>query len=382
MNFTKNPTHVCHITSVHPASDVRIFFKECRSLAQADYNVTLIAPGAKYKWKDGIRIVGIDSSKGGRFSRMTSTIWKIFCAAFRENASLYHIHDPELVGVGMLLKLLRGKKVIYDVHEDYSTQTLYKQYIPKILRRSVAFLIKIVEHLFSRLFDGIITATDDILKNFSHHKRAISVKNFPISSRFTNLKRGKNRESNIFHLIYIGLLAEIRGISHIIKALEFVDYNEQLKLSLYGKFDPPNYAADLKKLEGFNKVNYLGWIDPSDIPKLLENFDVGIVCLHPISNYLTALPTKLFEYMAANLPVIVSNFPLWKEIVEGNKCGICVNPLSPEDIAEAIKYFLKHPETRKMMGNNGRQAVLQKYNWESESEKLINLYTELLKNDY
>ena len=379
MNFTENPIHVCHITSVHPADDIRIFIKECRTLAKAGYNVSLIVPGTKCEKKEGVRIVGISPSKGGRFFRMTVTARRVFQAALKEDPHIYHFHDPELLGVGMLLKLFTGKKVIYDVHEDYCKQTLSKSYIPKILRKSIGFLIRIIEYLSSKIFEGIVTATDDILKNFSHHKRAVSIKNFPILSDFSIFRENRDKNKEMFNLIYVGGLTEIRGISQIIKALEFIDSNRKFKLILCGRFYPTDYEKEVRGLKGFEKVEYLGWKDPHDIPELLIRADVGIICFLPEPNYIKAMPIKLFEYMAMGLPVMASNFPLWKEIVEGNKCGICVDPLDLKDIADTIKYFLKHPEERKKMGNNGRRAVLQKYNWEKESEKIINLYSELLK---
>jgi len=82
--------------------------------------------------------------------------------------------------------------------------------------------------------------------------------------------------------------------------------------------------------------------------------------------------------MAEGLPVIASNFDLWKEIVEKNKCGLCVNPLNPEEIAEAVKYILNNPKEAEIMGKNGIKAVENKYNWGSESKKLINFYAELM----
>jgi len=80
----------------------------------------------------------------------------------------------------------------------------------------------------------------------------------------------------------------------------------------------------------------------------------------------------------ASLPVVASNFPLWKEI-GGNRCGITVNPLDPKEIAQAIEYLLTHPEEACQMGENDRRAVVEKYNWEQEKERLLNLYMEVLK---
>ncbi|MBE3128509.1 MAG: glycosyltransferase family 4 protein, partial [Actinobacteria bacterium] len=268
--------------------------------------------------------------------------------------------------------------VIYDVHEDYGKQILSKPYIPKSVRKVISSLIKVLEYISPRFFDSIITTTDDILRNFVYHKRAISVRNFPIVAYFPNPARFDRESKDAFNLIYVGGLTEIRGIVQIVQALELVDSNKQLKLIMYGKFDPPEFELEVRSLKEFERVEYLGWVEPEKIPELLTKVDVGIVVLHPISNYLTSLPIKLFEYMSAGLPVVASNFSLWKEIVDGNCCGICVDPLKPKEIAEAIEYLMGHPEEARKMGENGRKAVLEKYNWENESKKLLKLYEEIL----
>jgi len=104
----------------------------------------------------------------------------------------------------------------------------------------------------------------------------------------------------------------------------------------------------------------------------------GLVLYHPVPNHTDAQPNKLFEYMSAGIPVISSNFPLWKEIVEGHQCGICVDPLKPDEIAKAIQWILDNPEKAKKMGENGRRAVEEKYNHTVEEKKLLTLYKLLL----
>jgi glycosyltransferase involved in cell wall biosynthesis len=103
-----------------------------------------------------------------------------------------------------------------------------------------------------------------------------------------------------------------------------------------------------------------------------------VVVFKPAANHVRAQPTKLFEYMSAGLPVIASNFPLWREIVERNNCGICVDPLSPAALAEAIRWLIQHPDAAREMGANGRRAVRTTYNWEPEGRKLTTLYRSLL----
>ena len=371
-----NNNKICHITTVHPPFDVRIFHKECKTLAKAGYEVYLIAQHDKDENVDGINIISLPKINS-RIKRILILPIKAFFKAIKLKADVYHFHDPELLPVGVLLKIFTGRKVIYDVHEDYGKQILLKYYIPKILRKSISFIIDVFEKDASLCFNGIITATDYILMNFSYHKKAISVKNYPIIENFSYKEKYYDNK-NVYTLIYVGGLAEIRGIIQMIKALEFFE-NKNIKLILAGKFESKDLEDKVKKLKGYEKVEYLGWVDPKKVPYLLNDADIGMVCLNPRPNYLTSLPVKLFEYMLAGLPVVASNFPLWKKIVEGNNCGICVNPLDPKEIANAIKYLIDHPNEAKVMGENGRRAVLEKYNWEKESEKLVRLYEEILK---
>ena len=368
---------IAHITTVHSPFDVRIFHKECRTLTKEGYKVYLIAQHDKEETVEGVNIIPIPKIKN-RVERTTLLPIVALIKALKLRVEIYHFHDPELLPVGVLLKILTGKKVIYDVHEDYSKQILSKHYIPEIFRESIAYIVNMLEHFSSLFFDGIVTATDDILTNFSYHKNAISVKNFPAIEDMPSVKRIDNNRKDTINLIYTGGITETRGIVRMVEALEFVESNKQVRLILCGKFDPPDLEPRVRSLKGFEKVQYLGWVDFRNILEFLTKSDIGMVCLHPILNYLTSLPIKLFEYMLAGLPVIASNFPLWKEIVEGNNCGICVDPLDPKEIAKAIKYLIDHPDEARQMGENGRKAVLEEYNWEKEGEKLIELYEKLL----
>jgi len=369
---------ICILTTVHSAFDPRIFYKQAKTLITAGYDVTLIAQHEKSEIVDGIKIVALPKPKN-RLHRMFLLTLKMLYLSIKYRADLYDFHDPELIPVGSLLKILR-KKVIYDVHEDYSKQILANPAIPKISRKSIARITHLMEKLLARYFDGVMTATDYISNNFSAHKNVISIKNYPLQTFFYDQREKPEKKKETFNLIYIGNLAKIRGINQIICAISLVNSEKELKLTLCGKFHPPEYEQEINNCGGFRKVNYLGWIDPKEIPRLLENSSVGLVCLHPIPNYLVSLPLKLFEYMAAGIPLIASNFPLWKQIVEGNNCGICVNPLKPEEIVGAIETLMDNPDLCEVMGKNGRRAVLEKYNWEKESRKLLSMHEGILKN--
>lgn len=365
---------VCHLTTAHPPFDVRIFHKECHTLVNAGYKVSLIAQHNKGEIVDRIKIVPLPNVEN-RIQRMFSLPVKAFSLALKQKADIYHFHDPELLPIGVILKIFMRKKVIYDVHEDYKKQILSKSYIPKIARKSIAFFTKIIEYLSSKFFDGVITATDDILKNFSFHKKAITLNNFPIKiAQFPDGKVNRNNNRDVFNLIYTGGLDRTRGITQMVEALELVDSRVQVRLTLCGKFYPTNYEKKISNLKGFKKVNYLGWIQLNRIPELLRESDAAIVCFLPEPNHINAMPNKLFESMAACIPVIGSNFTLWRYIIEGNNCGLCIDPLDPRSIASAIQNLIEHPKEARKMGENGYKIVNEKYNWANEERKLLTMY--------
>jgi glycosyltransferase involved in cell wall biosynthesis len=312
-----------------------------------------------------------------RFERMFLTTWHVLMKALNEKADVYHFHDPELIPIALLLKTV-GKKAIYDVHEDYGKAILSKYYLPRHTRKSIAWLSNLMEKSAAKCFDAIITATDDILKNFSRHKRAVAVHNFAILSRFAN-KDSRAQTDKGFNVIYVGGLTQERGISEIVQAMEYLDSSTNPKLVLYGKFSPESYEEKVRKSKGFDRVEYQGWVKPEDVYIKMPQATVGIACFHPEESHINAMPNKLFEYMAAGLPVIASNFPLWKEIVEGNNCGLTVNPLNPREIARALEYLIEHPDETRKMSENGRRAVVEQYNWETESKKLLALYDDLME---
>jgi len=374
------PMKICVITTVHPVDDVRIFHKQCLALRGQGHEVVLLAPADQDQTVDGIKIIALQKA-GSRVRRMVGLPGAALMAAMKQQAAVYHFHDPELIPMAVLLKLITGRKVVYDVHEDYPEQILSKHYLPKALRRMVATLVGAGEYVAARFFyDGVITATDHIRARFSYHPGARSVKNYPAVPPGPSGSSGEteSREHG-FKLIYVGGLSRVRGISEVVRAVAGLNHGPPVTLTLLGRFVPEGYAGEVRDLAGAEKVRYGGVRPFREIPAILAAHDCGVVCLHPLRNFLTALPIKLFEYMAAGLPVIASHFPLWRDIVEGHACGLCVDPLNPGEIAAAIRYLRDHPEEARQMGRNGREAVMAEFNWECESHKLIEFYENMLK---
>ena len=155
----------------------------------------------------------------------------------------------------------------------------------------------------------------------------------------------------------------------MVEAIEKTKY----RLLLAGDFEP-GLEGQLKRLFGWRHVDALGFVDREGVRATMARSMAGMVLFHPEPNHIDAQPNKMFEYMSAGIPVIASNFPLWKEIVEGAECGICVDPLNLKEIAGAIQFIVEHPAEAKQMGKNGRRAVEERYNWGREEKKLLGSY--------
>jgi len=365
--------NVCFLTSVHPAFDTRIFHREIKTLLKAGYKVSFVAPHGKDEMVDGVAIISI-KKWDNRLKRMLLGSLQVLRKSLKAKADAYHFHDPELIIAGLMLKLL-GKKVIYDVHEDYPSSLIAREYLPRILRRPVSKVVQFIETHLTKTFDAIIVATENIRKNFVKHPRVETIRNFPF---LTSVKKETYMNDGQVKIVYAGILIEINGITEIVRATEYLE-DVNLKLFFCGTFRPRSYAETIRNLRGFKNVEYLGWIDYREIPAFLSRGDVGVLCCHPVPNSVDSLPNKLFEYMSVGLPVVVSNFPLWKDIVEGNKCGICVDPRNAEEIAQALRHLSMNAELRREMGVNARRAVENTYNWSREENRFINFYKKVVK---
>ncbi|MFZ5374093.1 MAG: glycosyltransferase family 4 protein [Campylobacterota bacterium] len=372
--MTSNLHKIAHLTSAHPRYDTRIFVKECASLATHEgYEVYLIVADGKGDEKHGgVNILDAGAPSGGRLSRFTRTVHAVFDKARALDADLYHLHDPELMPIGLKLKKL-GKKVIFDAHEDLPKQILSKAYLGKTSKFLLSKASAAYERHACSRFDAVVTATPYIREKFLPiNPRSVDINNFPVLGELSNDTAWENRLNEV---CYIGGISTIRGVFEIIAAM---NRTVNVRLNLGGKFETAELRNKAEQTAGWEKVNMLGFLGRAEVADVLSRSKAGLVTLHPTRNYVDALPVKMFEYMAAGIPVIASDFPLWRSIVDNAQCGLLVDPLDPEAIAGAITYLITHPDEARTMGENGKKAVVNIYNWECEQQKLFALYETLL----
>lgn len=360
---------ICHLTSVHQRYDTRILYKECSSLMKAGYEVYLVvADGKGEEQVNGVKIMDVGESKGrlGRFIKSTKRVYK---KALEIDADIYHFHDPELIRCGIKL-LGKKKKVIYDVHEDFPRQVLSKPYLNKTVANVISYLFEKYENKCAKRFSGILTSTEFIMDRFLKYNKSTEVIfNYPFLEEFDKPKQYSKDRNEI---VYIGSLTRERGIVQIVESL---NYLEDVTLNIGGKYGDKTLQEELISSSGWSKVNFLGFLSRKEVKETMCKSKIGLVTLLPKINYLDSLPVKMFEYMASGIPVIASDFPLWKSIIDKYQCGVCANPLKTKEIAEKIEYLIKNPLIAEKMGTNGRLAIEQSLNWSNEEKKLVKIYS-------
>ena len=345
----------------------------CKSGVAHGIRMLLVVADGKGDSEEAGVVIRDVGSPTGRIDRMWSAADRVGRAAAPLNADLYHLHDPELMPVGLRLKRL-GKRVIFDAHEDLPKQMLGKHYLSKPLRRILSSVLSRYETYVCNRFDGVIAATPFIRKKFlPMNPNTVDICNYPILTELGGAISWPDKKREV---CYVGGLSRSRGITDIVNAMSMCQAD--VRLNLCGRFEPPTYEQELKGLNGWARVSARGHVGRNKVREVMSRSMAGLVTLHPLVNYVDALPVKMFEYMSAGIPVIASNFLLWREIIDGNNCGLLVNPLKPEQIAAAINELVCDPEQARRMGENGRAAVEQRYNWSIEERKLLDFYKHIL----
>jgi glycosyltransferase involved in cell wall biosynthesis len=371
----KPAPRVCIITTAHEARDDRIYHKQALSLARAGFDVSMIANWSADMESGPVRKLALPALRG-KLSRWVQGSFGAFRLALKERAAVYHFHDPELLPLGVALKLC-GKRVICDVHEDYSKKILSRG-LPPMAGALASKCLRAFEAVCARSFDHVVTADSHVASLFSSARTTV-IANYP-PLQFVQITAGdRARDPRAeFRIAYVGGINRIRGIGKIIEALDLVG-------------DPPvvfhlagNVAEKelLRTIERHPRVVYHGVLPWEQVNRLLAQADVGMVLFQPVpafEYYPGENIIKLWEYLGLGLPVIISNFPKLKRLIETLDAGIAVDPANPAAIAAAIRQLRDDPELRRRLSQNGRAAVRNERNWEQEAGKLIGIYRRMLQ---
>ena len=372
----KPPRKVVHLTSVHSPDDTRIFRKECRTLAHAGYDVVLVVPDQCDEVRDGVQFRAV-RHEGGRMKRMTRTAAAVVRRAMREQADLYHFHDPELLPWARILHL-RGELVVFDMHENTPAAIHSRPWVPHVTRGVAALAYRMAER---RLLADIpvIFAEHSYARLYPWIAEHTTVLNLPV---IADLPRPSLPRSAAPTLVYIGAISSDRGSSVSVAAIEMLrregrDVRWECIGPVPHEEDKAQLSAAAARL-GRDVIRLRGRMPQEEAFRIAGECHIGLAILQKVPNYTDSYPTKLFEYMGLGLPVVTSDFPLYRQIVEEVGCGFCVDPRDPAAIATALRRLLDDADQATAMGERGRRAACERYNWTTEGRKLLSFYGQLL----
>jgi len=369
---------VCILMSMNAPFHPRVYLKGCRTLVKAGYEVVIIAPHERDEVVDGIAIRSLPIYRN-RLERLFLIPWWVMAKALREKASVYQIENIELIPQALLLRLL-GKKVIYDVLEDTPDQVPFKTWVPPLIRKPLAWMVKKMEHFGARRFSAVIAAGVEIGERLGAcNKQTTIVHNYPLLEEFVDSIALEPARHTGKKIICLGGISSAHAGREIVKAMGLLPCDLEAKLIFAGGIASPAYLDEVIRTPGWERVEYRGIISREEVKALMaEAAAAALVLYSPEPNHLDIRSNRFYESLAAGLPVVTSNFPKWRELVEGNGFGLTVDPTDSQAIANAIEYLLTHPEEAAAMGRRGRQAVRERYNWGVEEAKLLRVYRELL----
>lgn len=367
---------ICHITTVHPAKDARIFYRMCRALAERAFAVTLIAPEP---FEDPLVQMSSWNMQIGQAQRLKRIVLALR-AALAEKADIYHFHDPELIPLGLVLKALRpSAAIVYDVHEDYPAQMRVKHWLPKLLRPFVVWAARVANIVAGLCLDGIVTADPSVQRDFQRvagHKTIVYY-NFPVMSLFA--APPTESPAAKADLVYIGGMSDRSGIFVLLDALTLLA-QRGIKPSarLAGYTDGAGGLAVIQegiRNRGLNEqVELCGRIPHVQVPAWVRSGCIGLITLQPIAKFMKNIPTKMFEYWACGLPVIASNLPPIRPFLSDRKNGTLFDSASAEDLARAIQSLVEQPCEGETMGRYGRVQVDKDWNNDRQIDGLVSFY--------
>jgi glycosyltransferase involved in cell wall biosynthesis len=332
----------------------------------------IVADGKGDSKESGVSIHDVGKPTG-RVDRIGRATRRVYEAALSLNADLYHLHDPELIRIGLQLKRL-GKRVIFDSHEDVPKQILGKSYLHPLCRKVISLAVGAYEAWALHKLDGVIAAAPFIEKRLRLLNECVAtIANYP---RLAECGSPNTRRGKIPQVCYVGCISRSRGIYQLCEAVGNV--YSPVRFAIAGKFDNQADQSMVTALDSWKRIDYHGFVDRAGVIDLMAQSIAGLVTWLPLPNYINNQPVKMFEYMGAGIAVIASDFPECRKIIHENHCGMLVNPLKPQEMAKAIEELVANPGMALHMGENGFKAVQERYNWAIEEKKLMAFYQRVL----
>jgi glycosyltransferase involved in cell wall biosynthesis len=360
---------ILQVTTVHHHTDVRIL-KHIDSLRQEGFEVHFAVPVKKDETPTNAFPVVHLPCFSSRMLRALLLPAYVFFKAFRFD--VIHFHDPELLGVGTLLRLLR-KKVIYDVHEDYRAQIRDKEWIPRPLRLFAGIAVRFQERLFHALGGHIVAATPHIASLFPE-KRRCTVRNVPELSHWPEPQAWPDRTIAVS---FVGEVRPVRGAFVLQQTAEKLFAQTGKRITVAGRLAGMSEAEKTQFVQAPG-IDYRGKVSYSEAVNIMRRSVLGFVPFQAAENNVTGLPTKILEYFAAGTPVVMSDFPVWRKAYSTAEAAFFIDPADSDAAVKALEFHLADSGLEKL-SKNVRAFVENGNVWETEKHVLTECYRNVLR---
>ena len=363
---------------------MRIYHRECLSLAKAGYEVALAAhalPGETLNPTVEFLSLGEYGTPGlsWRLRERYLRCRRAFDWARHSRAALFHYCSPEFIPWAARLKRTTRRPVVFDCMEDFEGYARQRRSVPAALSRPLVLCVSRLLRLAASTCDAIITAdrgTAELLR--PHARRVVVLHNFPSLVLFPDSSEEAGGKE--YDVVYHGSIP--RYHLDVCLAVDAVlrDRGHNLKWRFIGRIAERQWLEEELNRRGVREWFIIGGQIPHDqVAREIRKAKVGIVPLPDLPKFRNNIPQKIFEFMALRMPVVLSDLPPSRPFVGDGKCAIMVPPGDCGAYADAIIRLLGDRGLRERMGAEGRRRVESEYNWEFESHKLLDLYAELLR---
>lgn len=358
---------ILHITTSHKAEDNRIYFCEAVTLHKL-YKVEVCGLSPR---KNTPRSVPMAEVPNGNILSRLAFAYKYIK---KRKPKVVHLHDPEMIFVGLMVRIFLGIKVVYDVHEDYELKFVTYKGLGKV----EAKLWWWVEKNISKTFNGIICADSHIEQKFKSCKHTLMIGNFPPVSLAEEKTIESQNKDDAFKVCYVGTIHELRGLKVACAAIDAVADDRNVELHIVGDC---NNEDLLRLFNNSSRVIYHGRIPWDQLHGQMKNFDLGLALFQPVPAF-TYYPgenvVKLFEYGALGIPYLISDFPKLKQFVKTNGGGLALNPTDVKNIAKTIEHLQDDACHYIKLSKEGTNMVKTKFNWEAQESGLLSFYNKIL----
>jgi len=362
---------------------MRIFHRQCMALAEAGYPVKLVAhllAGETLDPKITVDTLGEYDMPGLAWSlrKRLRRSQRAYDLARRSDAALYQYYSPEFIFWGRRLRSATRRPVVFDCMEDFEGYVRQRRGIPNVLRRPLSLFVRRQLQLAARSCDAVIVAdqgTANILRPYA--RRVLTLHNFPPFALFSDLQPTSAEKS--YDVVYHGSIP--RYHLEVCLAIDAVlaERGYHLRWRFIGRLPEIDwFTRELDRRGINNRFSISGLIPYDQIAREVVKAKIGLIPLPNLPKFQTNIPQKLFEFMALEMPVVMSDLPPSRPFVGDEACAFLVPWDDYHAYADAIIRLLQDQGLCRQMGAEGRRRVMREYNWERESQKLIDLYMELL----